>query len=72
MTTQTQAITFSQFGGPEVLSLQPVALPAPGQGEIQLRHRAVGLNFIDIYHRKGIFAAPCPCPAAWGSKVWER
>ena len=66
MTTQTQAIMFSQFGGPEVLSLQPVALPAPGPGEIQLRHLAIGLNFIDIYHRKGIFAAPLPLPSGLG------
>lgn len=66
MTTQIQAIRLSRFGGPEVLSLQPVDLPPPGPGEIQLRHSAIGLNFIDIYHRKGVFAAPLPLPSGLG------
>lgn len=62
----TQAIRFSEFGGPEVLWLDQTDLPGPGPGEIQLRHGAIGLNFIDIYHRKGVFAAPLPLPSGLG------
>ncbi|GGF72700.1 quinone oxidoreductase [Paracoccus acridae] len=66
MTTQTRAIRLSRFGGPDVLSLQDVELPSPGPGEIQVRHLAIGLNFIDIYHRKGIYGAPLSLPSGLG------
>lgn len=66
MTAHVQAIRFSAFGGSDVLSAQQIDLPPPGAGEIQIRHRAVGLNFIDIYHRKGIFAAPLSLPSGLG------
>lgn len=66
MTAQTQAILFSQFGGPDVLAPQRIPLPPPAAGEIQLRHRAIGLNFIDIYHRRGVFTAPLPLPSGLG------
>lgn len=64
--THTQAIRFSEFGGPDVLSLHRIDLPDPGPAEIQLHHRAIGLNFIDIYHRKGVFAAPLSLPSGLG------
>ncbi len=38
-------------GGPEVLQLEDIELPAPGAGEVQLRHHAIGVNYIDIYRR---------------------
>lgn len=56
----THAIRIHQTGGPEVLSWEPVELPAPGAGEVTVRHAAVGLNFIDTYHRTGLYPLPLP------------
>lgn len=66
MTPQTRAIRFSTFGGPGVLSVQPIDLLAPAEGKIRIRYRAVGFNFIDIYHRKGVIGAPLPLPSGLG------
>mgnify|MGYP006273029155 FL=1 len=55
-----KAIRFNQTGGPEVLSLVDVDLGAPGPGEVQVRQTAVGLNYIDTYHRTGLYAVPLP------------
>ena len=57
----TQAY-FDQVGGPEVIRWRDVALGAPGPGEVLLRHEAVGLNFIDTYHRSGLYPAKLPSP----------
>ncbi len=57
---QTQAIRFSQTGGPEVLQLETLPLPAPGAGEVLLRHSVIGVNFIDTYHRSGLYPMPLP------------
>ena len=48
-----RAIRVHATGGPDVLRLEDVPTPAPGPGEILIRHAAVGLNFIDIYQRDG-------------------
>lgn len=58
------AIRIHQTGGPEVLAWEAVDLPPPAAGEAQVRHAAVGLNFIDIYHRTGLY--PLPLPAGLG------
>lgn len=47
-------------GGPEVIQWQTVELPAPGPGEVLLRHEAIGLNFIDTYIRTGLYPAKLP------------
>lgn len=47
-------------GGPEVIEWTDVALPPPGPGEVRLRQTAVGLNFIDTYHRRGIYPIDLP------------
>jgi len=47
-------------GGPEVIEREEIALPAPGPGEIRIRNEAVGLNFIDVYHRTGLYPMPLP------------
>ena len=47
-------------GGPDVIGWQSVALPPPGPGEVRLRHHAVGLNFIDTYHRSGLYPVKLP------------
>ena len=56
----TKAIRIHQPGGPEQMRWEEVELPSPGPGEALIRHRAVGLNFIDVYHRTGLYPAPLP------------
>ncbi len=58
--SETNAIRFHQTGGPEVLKWETVKLAAPGQGEVTLRNKACGLNFIDTYHRGGLYPVPLP------------
>lgn len=55
-----KAIQFKTAGGPEVLEMTDVDLAAPGAGEIQVKHTAIGLNFIDTYHRSGLYPLPLP------------
>jgi len=57
MTTQ---IRFHETGGPEVLKLETLDLGPPGPGEARVRHSAVGVNFIDTYHRTGLYKMPLP------------
>src|SRR6201997_2148751 len=54
------AIRFEKTGGPEVLAWQEVTVGKPAQGQVRLRHSAVGLNYIDTYHRSGLYALPLP------------
>lgn len=51
----THAIRIHEYGDPSVLRWESLALPAPAPGEAQVRHTAVGLNFIDVYHRTGLY-----------------
>ena len=55
-----KAIRIHKPGGPEVLSWDDIAVPPPGDGEAQIRHTAIGLNYIDTYHRTGLYALPMP------------
>jgi NADPH:quinone reductase len=50
-----QAIVIRELGGPEVLKMEGVALTPPGPGEVQIRQVAIGLNFIDVYFRTGLY-----------------
>lgn len=59
-TTTSRAIRIDQHGGPEELKLVDVAVGDPGPGEIRIRHKAVGLNFIDVYQRSGVYKLPMP------------
>lgn len=52
---QAQAIRFQRIGGPEVLSLEQVVVGAPQAGHVLVRHTAIGLNYIDTYHRSGLY-----------------
>jgi len=63
----TSAIRVHRFGGPEVLTWEPIPLPAPAAGEVTLRQTAVGLNFIDTYHRSGLY--PMSLPAGIGAEA---
>ncbi|RZJ25074.1 MAG: quinone oxidoreductase, partial [Brevundimonas sp.] len=62
-----QAVRFDKHGGAEVLDLVEVAVPSPGPGEILIRHAAVGLNFIDIYQRTGLY--PLHLPSGLGKEA---
>jgi NADPH2:quinone reductase len=55
-----RAIRIYETGGPEVMKLEQFELPAPGKNEVQVRHTAIGLNFIDTYHRSGLYPVPLP------------
>ncbi len=56
----TQAILVDAYGGPEVMRLATIPLPAPGPGQVQIRHTAIGVNFIDVYCRSGLFTLLTP------------
>jgi NADPH:quinone reductase len=53
-----KAIQVHAHGGPEVLRFEDVTTPRPGPGQAVVRHRAIGVNFIDVYFRTGLYAAP--------------
>src|SRR3954470_5340969 len=54
----TKAVRVHKVGGPEALVYESVDVPAPGPGEVRIRQHAVGLNFIDVYYRTGLYKAP--------------
>jgi NADPH2:quinone reductase len=56
----TQAIRIHQPGGPEALRLEDVPVGAPGAGEARVRQTAVGVNYVDVYHRTGLYPLPLP------------
>ena len=56
----TRAVIIDQHGGPEQLKLVDVQVGQPGPGEIRICHQAVGLNFIDVYQRSGVYPMPMP------------
>lgn len=62
----THAVRIHRPGGPEALSWDEVRVGPPGPGEARVRHTAIGLNFIDTYHRSGLY--PLPLPAVLGSE----
>jgi NADPH:quinone reductase len=63
----TKAIRFQAVGGPEVLRFETVDLSPPGPNDVRLRHTAIGLNFIDTYHRSGLY--PVPLPSGLGAEA---
>lgn len=63
----SKAIRVHATGGPEVLQWEDVPLPEPGPGEVLLRHEAVGLNYIDVYFRSGLYKLP-KLPAVIGQE----
>ena len=65
--TKTKAIRLSEYGGPEVMEYVDVDLADPGPGEATIRHTAIGLNFIDTYHRTGLY--PMELPTGLGSEA---
>jgi NADPH:quinone reductase len=57
---KTNAIRFYEIGGPEVLRFESCELTPPAHNEVRIRHTAIGLNFIDTYHRSGLYSVPLP------------
>jgi NADPH:quinone reductase len=55
-----RAAQITKVGGPEVITWIDVELPAPAPGEVRMRNTAIGLNFIDTYHRTGLYPVPAP------------
>jgi NADPH:quinone reductase len=55
---KTSAVRIHEYGSPEVMKMEEVELSPPGAGEVQIRHAAIGLNFIDVYFRNGLYKAP--------------
>lgn len=58
--TTSRTVRLDEFGGPQVMHLETVDLPAPGPGEVQVRNTVIGFNFIDVYQRKGVYKMPLP------------
>ena len=55
-----QAIRIHQFGGPEVLRVEDVPVPEPASGEVLIKVEATGVNFVDVYHRTGLYRGQLP------------
>ena len=55
-----EAIEIKKNGGPEVLELKDIKLEDPKEGEVLIKHSAIGLNYIDTYHRSGLYPLPLP------------
>ncbi len=63
------AVRIHKTGGPDVLTYEEVQLGDPGQGEVRIKHTAIGLNFIDTYFRSGRYPAPCGLPMTLGNEA---
>ena len=67
MTSKARVVRFKSPGAPQVLALETIDLPDPPAGEVQLRQKAVGLNYQDCYHRSGFY--PLPLPSGVGTEA---
>ena len=63
---KTNAIRINEYGGPEVLNYCEIDLPELKSGQARIRHNAIGLNFIDTYHRSGLY--PIELPSGIGAE----
>ena len=61
-----KAVRYHKQGGPEVLQLDEVTVGDPGQGQVRIRHTAIGVNFVDTYQRSGLY--PMQLPAVAGNE----
>jgi NADPH2:quinone reductase len=68
----SRAIVVHETGGPEVLKLEERTVGDPGPGQLKLRHEAIGLNFVDVYQRTGLYKMPVPfTPGGEGAGIVE-
>lgn len=66
---KSKAVLIRRHGGPEVLELVEMELPPPATGEVQIRHAAIGLNFVDTYYRTGLYRPSGGLPFVAGSEA---
>jgi NADPH2:quinone reductase len=59
----SRAFVVREYGGPEQLKLENVEVGAPGAGQLKIRNKAIGLNFVDVYQRTGLYKTPLPFTA---------
>ncbi len=70
---KTNAISVHKTGGPDVLQYGAIDIPTPGPDDVLIRHNAIGINFIDVYQRTGLYAMPLPfVPGQEGAGVVEE
>ena len=62
------AVRVHKTGGPEVLTYEEVEVPAPGPGQVKIRNRAIGVNFIDTYFRSGLYPSATGMPFIAGNE----
>ena len=55
-----KSIKIDKFGGPEVLEIKEIKIAKPGPKEVLIKNKSIGLNFIDVYHRTGLYPIPLP------------
>ena len=55
-----KVVRFHEFGGPEVLKIENIDLPEPKANEVLIKNKCIGLNFIDTYHRSGLYPLELP------------
>jgi NADPH:quinone reductase len=60
MSGRTTAARIARYGGPEVITLEQVEVADPGPGEVRIRNHAIGLNYLDIYYRTGLYVQALP------------
>jgi NADPH:quinone reductase len=71
--SEAYRIIFRRPGGPEMMVVEPIDIPRPAEGEVLIRHEAIGLNYIDTYHRTGLYPLPLPAtPGTEGAGVVEN
>lgn len=64
-----KAVMVHEVGGPDAMRIESVRIPAPGPGEVRVRHTVIGVNFIDTYYRKGLYKAPHGVPFTPGAEA---
>jgi len=72
MTTKIKAIRLAKNGGPEVMEWVDIPLATPKANEVLVRNKAVGLNFIDIYFRDGLYPGELPHGLGFEGRVWSK
>lgn len=66
-TTPAKIVRFHNPGAPDVLKMEDIEVGPPKAGEVQIEHKAIGLNYIEVYWRTGVYPQPCraaPAPKA--------
>jgi NADPH:quinone reductase len=58
--SDVKAVRIHKTGGPEVLQLDDIELPPPAADQVRVKHTVIGVNFIDTYHRSGLYTLPLP------------